>query len=128
MFLKILAELDYPPIFMIDPKQFEHIEGVSLKGCHGISSTVYPVFAVHRGTRGKTRLSTIYHEVGHLLFPSWPHWKIDLFGEIMARGCDRGYWAAKYDKTPDDMPSRSYLLKLARQASKRMKDSNRNLR
>ena len=121
MFLKVLRELDYPPIFMIDPKQFEHIEGVSLKGCHGISSTTYPVFAIHRGTKGKVRLSTIYHEVGHLLFPHWKHWQVDLFGEIMARGGGRGYWATKYGKTPADMPPRSHLLKLARRASQRMK-------
>jgi hypothetical protein len=121
VFLKVLAELGYPPIFMIDPKQFEHIEGISLKGCHGISSTTYPVFAVHRGTRGKARLNTIYHEVGHLLFPHWKHWKVDLFGEIMARGGGRGYWANKYGKTPADMPPRSELLRLARKASQRMK-------
>lgn len=106
---------------MIDPKQFEHIEGVSLKGCHGISSTTYPVFAVHRGTQGKARLNTIWHEIGHLLFPSRPHWWIDLFGEIMARGGGRGCWATKYSKTPVDMPSRADLLVMARRASARMK-------
>lgn len=121
MFLKILEELGYPPIFMIDPKQFEHIEGVSLKGCHGISSKIYPVFSIHRGTRGRVRLNTIWHEVGHLLFPHWKHWRIDLFGEIMARGGGRGHWATKFNKTPKDMPSRAHLLKLARRASKRMK-------
>ena len=121
MLLRILAELDYPPIFMISPEQFEHIEGATLKGCDGISSTDYPVFTIRRGLRGKARANTIYHELAHILFPSRPHWWVDLFGEIMARGGGRGYWAKKYNKSLEDMPPRSYLLKLARRASRRMK-------
>lgn len=121
MFLKIMAELDYPPIWMISPEQFKHVEGVSVKGCYGVSSTTYPVFTIDGGLRGKIRANTIFHECGHILFPHRPHWWIDLFGEIMARGGGRGYWANKYSKTPDDMPSRSKLLKLARRASQRMK-------
>lgn len=106
---------------MIDPKQFEHIEGVSLKGCHGISSTTYPVFAIHRGTKGKERLNTLYHEIFHLLFPSRPHWWIENAAEILAKGGGRGYYARKYDKPLEDMPSRAELLRLARKASYRMK-------
>jgi hypothetical protein len=122
VFLRILAELDYPPIWMIPPEQFKHIEGVSVKGCYGISSTTYPVFAIDGGLRGKVRASTIYHEIGHILFPHWKHWQVDLYGEIMARGGGRGHWAKKYEKTPDDMPSRAHLLKLSKRASRRMKE------
>jgi hypothetical protein len=75
--------------------------------------------------RGKAKANTIWHEVGHILFPSWKHWQIDLFGEVMARGGGRGHWARKYGKTPADMPPRSYLLKLSRKASKRMKNVSR---
>jgi hypothetical protein len=121
VFLKILAELGYPPIWMISPEQFKHIEGVSVKGCYGISSTTYPVFTIDGGLRGKAKANTIYHEIGHLLFPNWPHWKIDLYGEIMARGGGRGHWANKYGKKLEDMPNRAYLLKLSKRAVKRMK-------
>lgn len=106
---------------MIPPEQFRHVEGHSLKGCDGISSVGYPVFTIRKGLKGKARANTIYHEMAHILFPSWEHWKIDLFGEIMARGGGRGYYATKYNKSFEDMPPRSHLLKLARRASRRMK-------
>lgn len=121
MFLKILAELDWPPIFLISPEQFIHLEGATLKGCEGIASTEYPTIAIKRGLRGKAKANVIYHELAHHLFPSRPHWWIDNFGEVMARGGGRGYWAGTYNKPLKDMPPRSYLLKLARRASRRMK-------
>jgi hypothetical protein len=119
--LKILAELDWPPIYFISPEQFLHIEGVSVKGSYGISSVRYPVFTIQKGLRGKAKMNTLYHECFHILFPHWPHWKIECAAERMARGGGRGYWSVKYGKTVDDVPPRSYLLKLARRASKRMK-------
>lgn len=121
MYLKILAELDWPPVYMVSHEQFEHIEGKSIKGNYGISGCKQPVIAIVGGLRGRVKANTIYHEIGHLLFPHRPHWWIDLFGEVMARGGGRGHWAKKYNKTPDDMPPRAHLLKLARRASRRMK-------
>lgn len=121
MFLKILAELDWPPIFLISPEQFTHIEGTTLKGSDGIASTSYPTITIKRGLRGKVKSNVIYHELAHHLFPSRPHWWVDNFGEVMARGGGRGYWAKKYNKYLEDMPTRSRLLKLARRASRRMK-------
>jgi hypothetical protein len=106
---------------MIPPEQFRHIEGASVKGCDGISSVRYPVFTIRSGLRGKAKLNTLYHEIFHILFPHRPHWWIENAAEIMARGGGRGYYATKYKKPLEDMPPRSHLLKLARRASKRMK-------
>lgn len=121
MFLKILAELGHPPIWMIPPEQFKHVEGHSLKGCDGISSTKYPVIAIRSGLRGKAKLNTLYHEIFHILFPHRPHWWIECAAERMAGGGGKGYFSVKYGHSVDDMPPRSYLLKLARRASRRMK-------
>ena len=120
-FQKILAELDFPPIFMISIEQYEHIDGVSLESDDGISSVKYPVFTIRKGLRGKAKLNVLYHEIFHVLFPSWKHWKIECAAEKMAGGGGKGYWSRKYGHSVDDLPSRSYLLKLARRASKRMK-------
>lgn len=121
MYLKILEELNWPPVYMVSPEQFEHVDGDSVKGCYGISSTVYPIFTMKKGLTGKERASTIYHEILHLMFPSRPHWWVECASEKLARGGGRGYWSKKYGKTPDDLPSRAELVKLARRASRRMK-------
>jgi hypothetical protein len=119
--LKILSQLDYPPIFFISIEQYEHLDGVSLSGDFGISSVKYPVFTIRRGLRGKVKENVIFHEVFHILFPHWKHWKVECAAEKVARGGGRGHWARKYGKTVDDVPSRARILELARRASARMK-------
>lgn len=121
MYLKILKELDWPPVYMVNPEQFEHVDGNSVRGCYGISNAFHRIFTVKRGLTGKVRANTIYHEIGHILFPSKPHWWIDLYGEKMARGGGKGYWSTVYGKTLEDLPSRARLVELSRRASKRMK-------
>lgn len=119
--MKILAELDFPPVFLISIEQYERIDGCSLEGDYGISSVKYPVFAIRKGLRGRVKENVIWHEVLHLLFPHWKHWRVECSAERMARGGGRGYWSAKFGKTVEDVPSRSRILELARRASKRMK-------
>lgn len=118
--ISILDELGRPMIYQLPPKQFEWVEGDKIHGLCGNSSVEYPVVTIHPGLRGKVRANTIYHEIGHKLFPSRPHWWIDLFGERMARGGGRGYWATKYGKTLDDIQPRARLVVLSRRASKRL--------
>lgn len=117
----MLAELDWPPVYFISPEQFLHVEGVSVKGSYGISSVRYPVFTIQKGLRGKAKLNTIYHEILHVMFPHWKHWRIECCAERLAGGGGRGYWSARYGKTVDDVPSRARILELARSASQRMK-------
>lgn len=119
--VKILRELDWPPVFLISVEQYEHIDGCSLEGDYGISSVKYPVFAIRKGLRGRVKENVIYHEVFHVLFPHWEHWRVECAAERMARGGGRGYWSVRFDKTVDDVPSRARILELARRASKRMK-------
>lgn len=120
-FAKILEELDYPPVFLVSAEQFQNIEGMSLKESFGIASGKYPIIAIRKGLRGRVKLNTLYHEIGHHLFPHRPHWWVDNFGEVMARGGGRGFWARKYKKPVEDMPSRRRLLQLARRAGARLK-------
>lgn len=119
--MKILQELGFPPVFLISIEQYEHVDGCSLEGDFGISSVKYPVFAIRKGLRGRVKLNVIYHEILHVLFPHWRHWRIECAAEVMAGGGGRGYWSKIYGKTINDVPSRKRLLKLARSASERMK-------
>ena len=119
VFLEILRELDYPHIFLVPVEQMEHIE-TKMLGVYGMASDKYPVISVLPNLRGKVRTNTIYHEIFHILFPHRPHWWIECAAERMARGGGRGYWSKKYNHTIDDVPSRDRILKLARQASRKI--------
>ena len=116
--MRILAELDWPPIYLVSNEQFLHVDGVSVKGSYGISSVKHPVFTIQKGLRGKVKTNTLYHECAHILFPNRPHWWIEAFAEKMARGGGKGFYCTKYSKTVDDLPPRAHLLKLARRASR----------
>lgn len=127
-FLKIIKELNYPPIFLIPPQQFEMLEGEENRqdnrvhrGVWGLAAIYFPVITVLPTLEGKEQDNVIYHEIGHHLFPEKEHWWIDLFGEKMARGGGRGEEAARHNKTPDDIPPRSELLKMARSRSRKLK-------
>lgn len=127
-FLRIIQELDYPPIFMIPPEQFAMLEGEQHKQENkvnyqtwGLAAIRYPVITVYPRLDGKELDNTIYHEIGHHLFPEKDHWWIDLFGEAMARGGGRGFHAAQANKTPDNIPPREKLLSMARRRSARLK-------
>lgn len=119
--MKVLKELDYPPVFLISEEQFVHVEGGSMEGSDGIASMKYPVIAIRKGLRGRAKLNTLYHEVFHLLFPHWKHWQVECAAEKVARGGGRGFWSKKYGKTVEDVPSRARILELACRASRRMK-------
>lgn len=120
-YVKILEELDWPPIYLVSPEQFEHVDGTKLEGDFGIAAVNQPVITIRKGLRGRVKCNVIYHEIAHHLFPSKHHWWVELFAEKMAKGGGRGYWSHKYGHTIDELPPRSVLLKLARKASGRMK-------
>ena len=94
-YLKILEELDWPSIFMIESAQFEKVEGDSIKGNYGISSIDKPVITIKGGIRGRVLKNTIYHEIAHHLFPNKKHWWIECAAERLACGGGRGYWSVK---------------------------------
>jgi hypothetical protein len=125
-FLRILEELDWPQIYLITPKQFFHVEGDSIKGSYGMAGLNGSVITLQKGLRGRVLSNTIYHEIGHHLFPHRKHWWIECAAERLAVGGGRGYWSRKYGHTVDDVPSRNDLLKLFKQASKRFNDEQNN--
>jgi hypothetical protein len=118
-FLNILEELGWPNIYLIDSKQFEKVEGDSIKGNYGISSVDKPVITIKGGIRGRVLKNTIYHEIAHHLFPNKHHWWIECAAEKLAGGGGKGYWSSRYNHSIDELPVRSVLLEMFREATKK---------
>lgn len=118
-FLRILEELGYPEVYLIPPKQFFQGDGKKIKGSAGLAEIGKNTITLTRGLRGKELSNTIYHEIGHHLFPWRKHWWIECASERLARGGGRGYWSKKFGHTVDEMPPRIIMLKLFRRAVKR---------
>lgn len=123
-FLRILEELNWPKIYLVDPKQFETLEGDKVKGLYGISARRHPAISLDKGLRGRVLANTIYHELSHHLFPARHHWWIECLAERMAGGGGRGYYSVKYGHSVDEMPSRAKCLQLMRKAVKRYNEHN----
>jgi len=120
-FDEIMGQLGWPPIYLVSPRQFESVEGDKMLSNYGISATKAPIITIRRGMQGKLLKNVLWHEIGHQLFKSRPHWWIEAFGEKMARGGGMGQYCRKYGYSVDDLPSRNRLLVLARRAASRMK-------
>ena len=124
-YCNILRELGWPRIYLVPTEQYDQIEQddnyryQSDRETVGISGDIYPVISIRTSLHGKARTSTIYHEIGHHLWPNKPHWWIECFGEKMAGGGGRGYYSVMYNHSPEELPSRADLLKLARRSSRR---------
>lgn len=126
-YLKILDELGWPNIYLVPPEQLERVEGEKLHGDFGMSSDYQPIITVHKGhrketppveggLRGRKLKNVIYHEIAHQLWPHRRHWWIECFAEVMAGGGGKGWYSRHFGHSVDEMPSREYLLKLARRA------------
>lgn len=125
-FLKILEELNWPPIFLTDPKQFAKVDGVTMEGSDGLSNTTYSIISIRKGLRGRLLKNVLYHEIAHILFPHRPHWWIECAAERLAGGGGRGWWSIQYGYTVDMMPTRSNLLKMFRKASEKLSYEKHN--
>ena len=121
-FLRILRELGWPKIYLIPPQQFFMGDGKQIKGSSGLAEIGESTITLTRGLRGRALSNTIYHEIGHHLFPHQKHWWIECAAERLARGGGRGYWSIKYGHTVDEMPSRAKLLELFRKAARRFNE------
>ena len=129
VFLKIMKQLNYPPIFLIPPKQFEMLDGEEKREenkldaiTFGIAAVYYPVIAVRDDIGGKTLANVIWHEVAHHLWPWRQHWWVECFAEKMAGGGGRGDYSIKYGHTVDDLPPRHVLLRMARRQAEKLKE------
>lgn len=118
-FLKILAELGYPRIYLVPPIQFEKVDGDKIDGLCGNSSIQHPIITVNKGLRGRVLSNTIYHEIAHKIFPHRPHWWIECFAEKMAGGGGRGSYSKMYNHSPSELPNRARLLELSKRATQR---------
>jgi hypothetical protein len=119
-FERILSELDWPAIYLVKPGQFKRISGWDIGDNAG--GSYGNVITVHPGMRGKARENTLYHEIGHCLWPYKPEWWITCFGLKMARG--GGVGSAEYLRGHmlDELPTRSVLLRMAQRQARKLRD------
>ena len=119
---KILAKVGYPLIYLVSPEQFEHVEGDRIYSEFGISAVTAPVFTIHKGLRGRVQSNTLWHEMLHILFPSWEEWRVELVAQRMARGGVSVEWdssAKKHGHDLSEIPPYDVMLKRIRKQVKK---------
>ena len=119
-FDRIMEQIGWPPIYLVSPRQFESVEGDKMMSSYGIAAVKAPIITVRRGMQGKLLRNVLWHEIGHHLFRSRPHWWIEAFAEKMARGGGVGQYCKKYGHSADELPPREALLRMARRAAGRL--------
>lgn len=69
-YLKALELLGWPKVYLIPPKQFEHVEGFKLykknpdgSSYTGCASDKEPVYTSHHGLRGKVLFNNHLHDI-----------------------------------------------------------------
>lgn len=117
----ILAQIDNPPIRLLRPYEFRKVTGYGVNSFLGRADRKTRVVTTKRNRGLSSIKKTLWHEIGHLLFPSKPHWWIDCFGVKMSGYNAYMHYAQKYGHCPKDLPSRNKLIELSKKATKRMK-------
>lgn len=129
-FIKILEELGWPRIYLVDRAQFSSIDhDIGPKewreGLYGVASDQAPVISIKESLTGRERRNVIHHEIAHHLFPHRPHWWIEAYAQKMARGGGTGEYCKKYNHSVDDLPVRERLVLISRRASARFNKRKR---
>jgi hypothetical protein len=122
----ILNRIGNPPIRLVFNDEWKQITGHDLGNAHGRASRRHHLVGVrYRGRTLAQIEETLWHEAGHLLFPSRPHWWIECYGEKMAgTGNGQGRYSARYGHTADELPPREKLVKLSRRRAAKLKNSS----
>ncbi len=120
--LKILRELNYPPLFLAPKEHFESLEW-ELEDAFGGYGDTYPIYTLKKGLRGRVLANVIYHEIGHRLFPYRPEWWIECYAQKMARGGGTGDYTKLHGHSAQELPNRERLLKLSLRANERLKQN-----
>jgi hypothetical protein len=116
-FTRVMEELGWPYIFQVPREQWVAIEHEDPEDACAINSYQHPICYVRQSVRGRAKLNTIYHEIFDKIFPRWPHWKVALAAQVMARGGHRGEETEGVDRhSINELPDRARLLVLARRA------------
>jgi len=114
---RVLAELGWPYIFRVSREQWLAIEGEDPEDACAINSYNHPICYIRLARRGKAKLNTIYHEVLDKVCPRWPHWKIALAAQVLARGGHRGEETEGVENHDvSELPNRARLLVIVRRA------------
>ena len=133
VYLEVLELMGWPNVYLVHPVQFQHIEGPKFClhkrgiGTGRYTGSEYTGFASEKepAITSLDKMSTkelknnLIHENLHKTLPWKRHWWIECAAEKLARGGGRGYYSAKYNHTPDDLPPYDVLLKQIQRASKR---------
>ncbi len=116
-FRSILAEIGSPEIYLVEPELFARLAWPLEPEDYGGAECVNGVclITVNTWVKGWAIYGTQWHEVGHHVYPTWPEWKVRLWGYVMAhrRG---GLGTAEYLYGHDisELKPRAELLRLAR--------------
>lgn len=125
----ILSALNNPPIRLLSDSEWKSETGCSVGSCVGRS--VYSTKIIT--TRYRKRMlidvkKTLWHEVGHILFPSKPHWWIERYGQIMSKNHDcYCRYAQRYNHSAEELPPRAALLRLSKAASLRVSENTKQI-
>jgi predicted phosphoadenosine phosphosulfate sulfurtransferase len=106
---------------LVRASEFKKITGSALGNYLGQMSEGHKVMAVMRNVSLDEIKNTIWHEIGHFLFKSKPHWWVELYANKMSGVNSYLHFAGKYGKAKVAMPSRKKLLELSRRSAERMK-------
>ena len=132
-FRTIQDELNNPPITLLTPSRFEDVLGEALGTCDGKMIPEFNYVTARPNRPMEEIKNTLWHEVGHCLFPQKPHWWIECFAAKLARtprrtlphfmqteagqerrGVAAGRYSASYCHDLGELPGRSSLVATAR--------------
>lgn len=110
-----------PPVRLVFNNEWKEITGQNLGKALGRASREEMIIGIrYRGLDLGEIKENLWHELGHILFPSKPHWWIECYGEIMSRhGNGAGYYSKQYGHSPSELPSREKLLVMSKKATLR---------
>lgn len=79
------------------------------------------ISVVYRNRKKTEVRYTIYHEIGHALFPKKPHWWIECYALKLAHGkCMLGIYSFRYNHSPRELPTEAELLQISIEKSQRL--------
>src|SRR3990172_6483069 len=99
------------PIRLVFSDEWKEITGQNLGSALGRASREDMLVGIrYRDLALDDIKENLWHEIGHILFPSKPHWWVECYGEIMSgHGNGEGRYSKRYAHSPSELPSREKL-------------------
>lgn len=137
-FWKAARKVGTPPVRLWSWKSAEWRWRGTTRGTMGLHHAAWPysIIAFSPSQNLGNLRNSIWHEIGHALFPDKKHWWIEMYAYKMSgydyngkyRGKEYGWFCQRYGKRPRQIPSHERLLELSLRRSKRAKEKRCQLR